>query len=333
MRIMAHRPRYHPHPVAFSAPLAVRLSHEAGWECYAKELGPFQVNRFNFVLRHRPLSEYGFGDAVEHVTSTLGTEMSSTEKFLHEFEHVDSRSILREQLETSGFTSSSKLNFDPTLAGVGGLALAASLEKSLAKSFKESRTVESSARSRKVTEREVNVKFLGGSEPSVHTVPYQRWELSVQLSHIDFLKVVYKPTHAGLRVRRFKDPELKEGRSSHSNLHISGLELGSFYYWVPVGGASTTLVGRAKYDDERINPVHIDFSPSLNGVPPIYDLKLFKATPTLYQISNAAFPLKARQRREAWTDEDLLMLLDEEPGNTAWIWERRRILRKRRLGF
>lgn len=325
--------KYRPNREPFSAPLAVPLTHESCWTGCGSKTGPFSIVRFNFILQHRPLDKYGYGDAAEHLEGATGSEVTSRHLIRYEYERVTTSSILEEHLDNSEVVS--RIQADVTLEspGLASFGLGSSLEEHLTSAFRETRTFEVSEARRTTREHEVSVKVDGGSSPSVHAVAYRRWSMAVRLNHIDFLTVEYKPRLGGSRVQRCKVPEILDSYSSHTNYRASGLALGEFRYWRPMGGAEATVVSRARHEAEHVNPLHVGFrAPEVNDRR-FYDLNDFRRTPSLYQISNAAFPLKHEQRHVAWTDESLLRLLDVEPKDAVWIWEFRRQLRRKRTGL
>lgn len=329
---MAQRSRlkYRPSREPFSAPLAVPLAHESRWSGSGSDLGPFSIVRFNFLLRHRPLEKFGYGEAAQHIEGSAGTEVSSRHLIRYEFERVTTSSILEEHLDSSDVASKIQADMGLEAAGLSAFNFGASVEEHFSSAFRETRTFQVVDGRRTIEEREVSVKATGGSSPAVHAVPYRRWAMQVRLNHIDFLTVEYRPRLGGLRVQRCKDPEVLDSHSSHTNYRACGVALGEFRYWRPEGGPETTVVSRDQHQEMHINPLHVGFRAADAADRKFYDLKGFRGTPSLYKISNAAFPLKAEQRRVAWTDDELLALLDVEPRDAAWIWEfRRRIRRKR----
>src|SRR5690606_9307971 len=151
--------------------------------------------------------------------------------------------------------------------------------------------------------------------------------------HVDYLVVSYRATHGGLRVRRVKSPALTNANAGHQNFTPYGLLLGRYRYWLPEGNASRNLVSVSEHRAGHINPQHVSFHPDATGDRRFYDLSPFKRTPSLYKISNAAFPLKDSQRRESWTEDDLLLLPDWEVQDSSWAWEARRRLRRKAWGL
>lgn len=327
------KPRYRPSRETFSAPIAVALTHESEWDAHGNHLGPFSIHRLNFSLEMYPLGVFGYGEAAEYVASPSGTTMTMRQLIRYEFERVDRVSILQEHLESSDLTSALHAKAQTGPVGLGSASFAASIEEHLTESFRENRTVESSNVMRSAQEREVSVEVPGGGGASVHAVPYERWAIAVRLSHIDYLEVVYRVTHAGLRIRRTKSPELIDERTTHTNYRPSGVPLGELRFWRPSGGANTNLIPLGEYNQNHINPRHVDVRSPKDPKTKFYGLGDFRRTPSLYKISNAAFPLKATQHHTTWTTEDLLALRDLEPNATAWIWERRRHTRRKGWGL
>lgn len=314
-----------------SCPLAIRLTKESAWDKIGGDLGPFYIARLNFITRKSPTQEFGYGDSAGYFKAPTGANLTAGKKTSCEYVRVDEVSLFQEEITSSDITTSLKAELGDSILGLTGANIAAGIERHLATSFNESRTINSSETLRFAEERSVDIGIIGGNESAVCAVPYQRWKMSVCLSHVDWLQVEYCKEKAGLRVRRVKRPNLIESHSSHSNIEISGQIVGNYYYWVPIGEADTTIVTASEYQRDRINPRNVQFKPSESKKSQVYDLRRFRKTPSLYKIANAAFPLKYSQKEQAWTDERLLALLDSEPVETAWIWRvRSRIRRTRR---
>lgn len=327
------RLKYRPNREPFSAPLAVPLTREARWSGCGTNYGPFSVVRFNFLLEHRPLEKFGYGNAAEHIEGSAGSQVTSRLLIRYEFERVTTSSILEEHLDSSEVVSRIQADIGLESPGLATFKLGSGLEEHLSSAFRETRTFEVTEARRSIREREVNVTVDGGSAPSVHAVAYRRWAMTVKLNHIDFLTIEYKKRAGGTRIQRLKDPQLPDSYSSHTNYRSSGLSLGEFRYWRPMGGAEATVIARSQHQDAHINPLHVGFHAHEDAKRRFYGLQEFRGTPSLYKISNAAFPLKHEQRRVAWTDEELLRLLDVEPKDAVWIWEFRRQLRRKRMAL
>jgi len=292
--------------------------------------GPFTVARFNFTIEHRPLGERGCGDVVQTIVSPVGAEMVYRQRLVFDYEEVETQSILQEHLQSSGLTARLGATLGAGLENIGNADLSSALESGFTESLRESRTVDTARTRRFTAEQEVAITLPGGGERAVLSVPYRKWAMSLRLHHTDYLKVTYQPSRGGLRVRRTKEPAITEDNSSHQNYTSSGLLLGEYRYWRAEGEAGKNLLSAEEHSALHINPLHVSFHPDESNDRKFYNLDLFASTPSLYKISNAAFPLKASQRIEEWTEESLLTLRDLEPDETAWIWEIRR--RRNRKG-
>lgn len=325
--------QYHPTEEAYSVPIAVVAAHETTWHGCGTDCGPFSLVRWNLLLARRPLGKYGYGDPVEHQESAPGSQVTSTVKLSYEYERVTVSSIIEEHLNTSEVAT--RLQSDQTISApeLAQLKLSEGLEERLSNSFRTSRSFQSTEARRVRQEHTVGITINGGSEPSVLAVPYERWAMSVRLNHIDYLSVEYRPRYGKWRYERCKEPGLLDGTQSHMNWRGSGIALGEFQYWVPAGKAQATNIAREKHRKSHINPAHVDFLPGDPEDRKFYDLKAFRGVPSLYKISNAAFPLKHDQRKAAWTDAELLDLPDQEEGSESlWYWDFQRLRKAARTG-
>lgn len=327
--------RYRPTSETYSAPFSVPLAHESAWDGAGAPLGPFKVVRFNFLIEHYPLSGIGYGEAVAHLESPDGADVTDRRLLRYEVERVTTASMLEEQILSSELISHIKADLSAKAANLADFSFGSDLETHVAMSFKTNTSLEVREGQKISLEREVAFNIKGGSPAAVYAVPYALWGMSVRLNHVDFLTVRYQRKTRGLRVERSKDPALfteanAERFRSHVNIRESGLLLGEFRYWKAIGDASTTLVPRARHGEDQINPAHVEFIASPVVDRRYYGRRQFRSTPSLYKIANAAFPLKKTQRDEAWTNDELLEMLESEPSEIAYIWEAHRRWRRRR---
>lgn len=324
------RPRYEPAQETYSAPLAIPLTHESSWAGCGSSLGPFHVVRFNFILEKSPLRVTGYGDAVAHLESLKGAELTDRRLIRYEYERVSTSTIIEEHLTNSEITSSIQADAQVEATGLATFKYASQIESHLSHAYRENFQFEVRDGRKTTVEREISFRVTGGSPPGVLAVPFRRWAMKVRLNHIDFLTVTYVPRAGKWRMERLKEPVLLSSTSMQANYRPSGLSLGEFKYWVPLGDADTTLVDRDLQYERQINPLDVAFEATAAIDRQFYDLNKFrKKTPSLYKIANAAFPLKAKQRDTAWTDDELLKLLDIEPKEAVWIWEYRRAIRRK----
>lgn len=311
-------------------PLSIPLTRPSAWSNSGEPDGPFHILRLNFLVKERQLLDTGYGEATASIVSPVNTQVEARQKVTFEYEQVDTTSLVEEHLLSSGLTT--KLSADLRLGRdkFGTAGFSSALEEQLIESLHTTRTV-SSARTRKVTrEEEVTVTITGGNERAVHAAPYRLHEMTVRLSHVDYLTVSYASSHAGLRIHRVKTPELPDGEVLHRNWTPYGLLLGAYRFWVREGDAGRNLVSVSEHEASHINPAHVRFIPDESDDRRFYDLSPFRGTPSLYKISNAAFPLKDSQRREVWSEADVLALSEWEV-DSAWSWENLR--RRRRAAF
>lgn len=316
-------------PNTLSSPLAVPLARPSSWRCDGDADGPYEIMRFNFLVEERPLRKTGYGDAKDSLVSPANAELQTRTRVTFEYDQVDSTSLVQDHLQSSGFTDGLSADMRLNSEAFGTAGFSSALEEHFTETFKTTQTIESARTMRFTREEEITITAQGGAERSVHAAPYRLYEMSVRLHHVDFLKIRYRSTHAGLRVRREKEPALATADALHRNFHGYGLLLGSYRFWRREGNASQNLISVSDYESQRINPQHVSFHPDNSGDRRFYNLSQFKRTPSLYKISNAAFPLKESQRRDSWTEEDLLLLKDLEDGDSSWAWENRRRTRRR----
>ncbi len=144
---------------------------------------------------------------------------------------------------------------------------------------------------------------------------YQRYAYDIYLSWVDYLRVQYRTTALGLRKKRRKYPPPSSQR--HPNWIKFHVPLATAHFWRPLP-KSSIVTYEARYENEVKDPEEIDIVPPedlLSHHAPRPDV------PTLYQLSNIAFPLKWIHRKGEWTEEELKKIEDEEAVKSAWFWQ------------
>ena len=102
---------------------------------------------------------------------------------------------------------------------------------------------------------------------------------------------------------------------TRANVHRCHLPLSAIYYWKRLP-KSSVLIPATKYKIEVVNPDECEIRPP-EDKREYYETVPSK--PTLYQLSNLAFPLKwiKRPGNGEWTEEQLRRIEEDEQRETA----------------
>jgi hypothetical protein len=134
---------------------------------------------------------------------------------------------------------------------------------------------------------------------------------------IDWLTVAYRKTALGLRYKRVKSPALPPDRNPRHNecsINAPTLRL-SYWHLLPT---KSYEVSSRDYKLGVTNPAEVDIEVLEEGTGKRARREDFKRVPTLYQLSNHAFPLKYFPQDREWTEEELFTIQEKEPREWAW---------------
>jgi hypothetical protein len=209
------------------------------------------------------------------------------------------------------------LNLASELKASPGFSLLPGIKTGCVKKFRES-FQNTFSFEKSVTERK-NVKFeltytinSDANERYLSVAVYQKYSLDLCLAYIDYLFVDYRKSLMGLRKKRQKYPPVTS--QVHPNVVKFNTPLTSIHYWKLLP-KSAMIVNENSYKNEVDDPQEI-----IVKEPDNYH-KYYVAmpdVPTLYQISNVAFPLRWIKRKGDWTEEELKEIEWEEAKDTAW---------------
>ena len=152
---------------------------------------------------------------------------------------------------------------------------------------------------------------------------YQRCRADLYLLMVDFLNVEYKRSWGGLRKKLCKSPFPPKNCNSikdHPNIIRIGVPVAELQYWelLPI---SSVLIKDSEYAQEVEDDSEISVYPPREGLinrPYWYP----NSYPTLYQLSNVAFPFKwVNKRSKEFTKEDLMKIELGEAEGTGWWYQ------------
>jgi hypothetical protein len=304
-----------------SIPYSVDLTRESEWNRHPEHDHLYWVIRTHFKLRERQVDDVArMGNRLMIVESPAGVHQEYVRSLTTELTSVQ----LHESFAQRMYQDESMQCFASSLAtGLGthfGGRLAAEVKSECSRTLTE--TFQESYRHQAVVTQRVQETYdmrytvkPSMTERLVGVAMYQRYAIDIKLTWVDYLEVVYRRTTLGLRKKRVKTPPVTN--RVHPNWEKFNLPLATVYYWKPLPQSAVIMPAR-QYRNEVDDPESVDICPPASTrqtVCPKPDV------PTLYQVSNAAFPLRWIERRGDWTEDELKRIEDEEAKQTAWWWE------------
>ncbi|WP_104040177.1 hypothetical protein [Vibrio hyugaensis] len=307
--------------VNISVPFTLNLTDENAWSTDNNK--SYSVMRCHFVLRERFLNEsHQVGDALAVYKSPKGVGAQHVLTTSFELEQVQQVDSIEKYLVESDFTQkfvtevSAKMGVEKTF-GVSAKHKQECVEK-LKSSISVVNQITESCKVRKTTEFTITNTIDPDVTESIVAVPvYKRKAFDVILSYVDYLHVDYVRTAYGLRKKAQKSPQITDP-NKHPNRIKFGIPLATIKYWEFLPKSSVLML-------EKEHVVQVEDSEEFIIDEPVCHLQKvveFPPVPTLYQIANAAFPLKwigLNSLKKDWTVEELHKIeLDEVKGKGWW---------------
>jgi hypothetical protein len=303
----------------FSIPFAVDIAKETSWNRADDHPYGYWIIRCHFMVRERQADDpamYGrklaiieTGDGVQPETvysiKTQLTTIQVRESFIESMRQDESLQKFTFSLAASiGASANGKLSAESKKQA----------EFKIVESFKQTFKLQDTVT--KQEEREYRLTYR--IDPSVRTrlvavAAYQRYVYDLYLTWIDYLSVRYTKSIFAIRKKRTKRP-IVEG-NKHINWNKFNVPLASVSIWVPLPH-SAVLVPEAEYCNQ------IENEDEFRVGPPETTHRYFAGRPdcpTLYQVSNAAFPFKWIKRKTTWTEEELKMIEEGETDAIGWF--------------
>lgn len=306
--------------ISISIPFSVDLTKETNWNRAADHPYGYWIVRCHFLARERQTvdkSRYGrklavfeFAPGVEpEIVRSIKTEVTTVR--------------LEESFQESMRQNESLLTFANSIASsisvapLGKLSLESRTEASekLVESFTESFKVQNIITKRE--EREVRLTYKidpSKADRLVAVAMHQRYAYDLYLTWVDYLSVRYLRSHLAIRKKRTKRPipYTKDANWSKFNVPIA-----TVHFWHPLPD-SAVVISEAGYQ------IQVKDEEEVETGPPEDSHQYFAGkpdVPSLYQISNATFPLKWVKREGDWTDDELRKIEEGEPDVIQWFWQ------------
>ena len=306
--------------IKLTIPFAEELTREAGWIHLDRYL--YFIARFHLHIEQRQTGELGFGDILRTYRTTPHSETEVVKVFEEEVTTVD----LQETTRSAALSNDLTQRVTATIAGAAkspfyeassslGAALEQTIRSSIAESLRSSDSV--SRRERKSFTVTQTVRS-GAQELQLAVASYRKYNRDVFLHYIDFLFVDYRTTTFGLRKKKWNMP--RPVGTAHVNLIPMHIPLFRLSYWT-LEAESSLVYTETEYQNlpKVQHPDRVSFE-ELND-PIRLRMPAREEQPTLYTLSNIAFPLRWIDRKGPWTREELERLEMEEAEGSAWWYQ------------
>jgi hypothetical protein len=302
-----------------TVPPAGELTKEAGWVHLDRYL--YFIARFHLHMEETQTRELGFGDILRTYHTTPHSETEVEKVIEEEFTTVDVQETTRSaalshdltQKITATIAGAAKSPFYDVSAQVGS-SLENTIRSSVSESIRASDTVSRRERKSFTVRQTISP---GAQELQYAVVGYRKYMRDVYLHYIDYLFVEYRTTAFGLRKRKRNLP--RPVGTAHINLIPIHMPLFRMFYW-KLEAESSLLYTETEYQNlpTVAHPDRVTFDALRVREPVRLRMPYREEQPTLYTLSNIAFPLRWVDRKGPWTREELEQIEMEEAEGSAW---------------
>lgn len=306
--------------IKLTIPFGEELTKEAGWTQLNRYL--YFAARFHLHIEQHQTRDFAVGDILRTYRTTPYAETEVEQVFEEEVTTVDLQETIRSaalsrdltQRVTAAIAGAAKSPLYEVSANLEA-ALEETVHASLAESIRSSETV--SRRERRSFTVTQTVR-AGAQEPQYAVAGYRKYRRDVYLHYIDYLFVEYRRTAFGLRRKKRNLP--RPVGSAHLNLIPMHIPLFRMSYW-SLEAESSLLYTQTEYQNltKVAHPDRVKFE-ALHE-PLRLPMPAREEPPTLYTLSNIAFPLRWIDRKGSWTREELEQIELEEADGSAWWYQ------------
>jgi len=309
--------------VYFDIPYYKRLVSTEGWDRRDKMGKHFHVARAFFRLNVSQISGPArIGrkfDVLGHIKGMTTERIKTVEVETEVFQQVETieRSIVESECMLKLLNELSTNFGDGKIFNMGGKVgseVSAKLKTNFTTEFK----VTNSSSKRELVKYEFKDMLPSDFKDRVCGVEvYQRCKADLYLIQVDFLNVKYEKTMFGLRKKIRKYPFPENTNAVHPNVIKIGVPLATFVYWQPLP-QSSLMIKDADYRPEVKDDAEMEVTTPDSTLKdrPYWSVPKH---PTLYQLSNVAFPSKwVNLRNSEYTKEELMKMEQGEAEGSAW---------------
>ena len=308
--------------IKLTVPFAEELTKEAGWIRLDRYL--YFIARFHLHIEQNQTGELGFGDILRTYRTTPHSETEVMKVFEEEVTTVD----LRETTRAATLSNDLTARITATIAGAvkspfyeASTDLGASLEQTIRSSIAESiRSSDTVSRREKRSFTITQAVKPGAQELQLAVASYRKYQQDVFLHYIDYLFVDYRRTAFGLRKKKSNLP--RPIGTAHVNLLPMHIPLFRLSYW-KLEVESSLVYTETEYQSlpKVEHPDRVTFDALHVREPVRLRMPAREEQPTLYTLSNIAFPLHWVDRKGPWTREELEQIEMEEAEGSAWWYQ------------
>jgi hypothetical protein len=303
-------------------PFAVDLTRESAWIQNGSQKFQYFVARLHLIVES---SQYGRTTHPGEILATFQTKARSATKTVTTFEKELSFTDIDETLCSQIMSESFAIGITSEIAAKAQIPLytlsskaGASISHIVESTLNIERKVTKAATYRQSKRFEIQNEIFPDAAEKIHAVAcLRRLRQDVYLHYIDYLFVNYEVSLFGLRKKKINLPRPENGR--HVNRVLLNQPLFSILHWELLS-ESSMLIGDAEYQNaENIANMDeieiIDLERAFQ-----HPLPYRPERPTLYTLSNIAFPYKWIDRKGEWTREALMKIeLEEAEGSLWWF--------------
>lgn len=303
-----------------SVPFAEDLAKEAGWTQLDRYL--YFAARFHLHIEQNQTREFAFGDILRTFHTTPFSETEIVKVFEEEVTVVDLRETARavalsddlNRKVAATITGAAKFPFYEVSADLGA-SLEQTVRSSVNTSIRSSETISRRVKRTFTVSQKVNA---GAEGLQLAVAGYRRYSQNVFLHYVDYLFVEYRSTTFGLRKKKRNLP--RPVGLIHANRIPINLPLVKLFYW-ELETESSLLFAETEYQKlpKVAHPDRVTFE-ALNEEIAL-PLPSHPEHPTLYTLSNIAFPLRWIDRKGPWTREELEKTEMEDAEGSAWWYQ------------
>jgi hypothetical protein len=306
--------------IRLTVPFAEALTKEAGWIQLNRDL--YFIARLHLHIEEHQTRDFAVGDILRTYRTTSHSETEVEKAFEEEVTTVDLAETTRSaalsndltKKLTAAITGAAKSPFYEASANIG-TALEQTVRSSVAESVRSSNTV--SRREKRIFTVRQTIKS-GAPELQYAVAGHRKYRRDVYLHYIDYLFVEYRRTAFGLRKKKQNFP--RPVGTAHINLIPMHIPLFRLSHW-KLEAESSLLYTETEYQNltKVAHPDRVTFEELREPIR--LPMPAREEQPTLYTLSNIAFPLRWIDRQGPWTREELEKIEWEEAEGSAWWYQ------------
>jgi hypothetical protein len=306
--------------IKLTIPFGEELTREAGWIQLNRYL--YFIARFHLHIEQRQTPDFAVGDILRTYRTTQYAETEVEKVFEEEVTTVDLKETTRSAAMSNDLTekitatiaAAAKSPLYELSANIGS-ALEQTVRASLTETLRSSETI---SRREKRTFTITQTVKSGAQELQYAVAGYRKYRQDVYLHYIDYLFVEYRRTAFGLRRKKRNLP--RPVGTAHLNLIPMHIPLFRMFYW-SLEPESSLLYTETEYQNltKVAHPDRVSFHELHDPIK--LPMPAREPPPTLYTLSNIAFPLRWIDRKGPWTREELERIEWEEADGSAWWYQ------------